>query len=440
MAHLVTGYAGSEHITSADDGAFNAAFFGDGQFVMSSGNKFKAEIIDNNTVRILDGDLLMNGRHVRIERNAYEDISITNGIAGYRRRDLICMTYEKDVSTGKERAYLEVLKGTATTTTPATPSANAANILTGATKSQMALYVVEINSVALSNVIAVFDTQKTYMEMFNTNYQEFKEACETHLDSLNVLDTMAEIRSNTSANQLAGALALKELATAKKITNLNVREDGLYSFESAAGSKPVSSAGFMWVYNSANGEGGQLAIFTSAGKPLYTRRFTSTTFGAWERYAQGAEIETLGNLISNLADDLQAFENESNQVLNSLNHNMETTMTKVAALDAKEHIFSSGQDYFRNASVRCSGGVKRLFIGSLKNAATMQMGETYNVYTFLDSEFWPQREVDKVVCVAADLTETVMARVIINVYGNIRVIPFENRDANTEMNIDITYI
>ena len=444
MAHLVTGYAGSEHITSADDGAFNAAFFGDGQFVMSSGNKFKAEIVDNNTVRILDGDLLMSGRHVRIERNAYEELTIATGTATSKRRDLICMTYSKDASTGVESAYLEVIKGMASATNPPTPTCNTASILNGATKSQMPLYVVEINGVTLSAVTAVFDTQETYMEMFNRNYEDFKEACETHLDSLDVLDSMDAVRSNTSANQLAGALALKELATAKRITNLNVREDGLYSFESAASNKPVATEGFMWVCNSANGEGGQLAIFTSAGKPLYTRKFTSTTFGTWERYAQGSEIETLSNLISNLANDLQVFEGETKGDLSTINRNLEMTAgelgTLKTAMKADEHIFSSGQDYFRNASVRCTGGVKRLFIGTLKSSAAMTAHETYNVYTFLDPLYWPEREVDKIVCVAADISETVMARVIINVQGNVRVIPFDNRDADTEMNIDITYI
>lgn len=440
MAHLVTGYAGSEHITSADDGAFNAAFFGDGQFVMSSGNKFKAEIIDNNTVRILDGDLLMNGRHVRIERNAYEDLTIATGTATSKRRDLICMTYEKNTSTGVESAHLEVIKGTSSATTPPTPSCNTANILTGATKSQMPLYVVELEGVTLSKVTAVFDTQETYMEMFNRNYEEFKDACETHLDSLNILDSMSAVRSNTSANQLAGALALKELATAKRITNLDVREDGLYSFESSASGKTVSSAGFMWVHNSVNGEGAQLAIFTSAGSPLYIRRFTSTSFGTWERYALGKEIDGVSGKIAELTSDLQAYEGATSDVLLTITRNLEMTAgelgTLKTAMKADEHIFSSGQDYFRNASVRCTGGVKRLFIGTLKSSAAMAAHETYNVYTFLDPLYWPEREVDKIVCVAED----VMARVIINVQGNIRVIPFAQVDSNDTINIDITYI
>lgn len=39
MIHLITGYAGYEHIQSEDDGAFNAAFFGNGQNVLESGKE-----------------------------------------------------------------------------------------------------------------------------------------------------------------------------------------------------------------------------------------------------------------------------------------------------------------------------------------------------------------------------------------------------------------
>ena len=92
MAHLVTGYAGVEHITSADQGSFNAAFAGDGQFVMDVGSKYAASITSNNNVRVLDGDLLMYGRHIRINPNEYEDLTIQTGTAGKNRVDLICMT------------------------------------------------------------------------------------------------------------------------------------------------------------------------------------------------------------------------------------------------------------------------------------------------------------------------------------------------------------
>lgn len=58
-AHLITGYKGSEHIQSADARSFNMAMFGGGEFVMEIGEQLDASITNNNTVRILDGDILM---------------------------------------------------------------------------------------------------------------------------------------------------------------------------------------------------------------------------------------------------------------------------------------------------------------------------------------------------------------------------------------------
>lgn len=137
MAHLVTGYAGKEHIRSADQGSFNAAFFGDGEFVMSSGSRFAGAIINNNTVRISDGDMLMQGRHIRIEPNTYEDLTISTGTAGTNRIDLIVMTYEKNAASGIESAKLEVVQGTATSGTPSAPEIVSGDILNGDLKNQM---------------------------------------------------------------------------------------------------------------------------------------------------------------------------------------------------------------------------------------------------------------------------------------------------------------
>ena len=43
--HLVTGYANKEHIKSADQGSFNAAVLGEGEFVLERGSKFAFTII-----------------------------------------------------------------------------------------------------------------------------------------------------------------------------------------------------------------------------------------------------------------------------------------------------------------------------------------------------------------------------------------------------------
>lgn len=215
MAHLVTGYAGKEHIRSADQGSFNAAFFGDGEFVMSSGSRFAGAIINNNTVRISDGDMLMQGRHIRIEPNTYEDLTISTGTAGTNRIDLIVMTYEKNAASGIESAKLEVVQGTATSGTPSAPEIVSGDILNGDLKNQMPLYAVYVSGVALTKISTQFMVCPTYKDLAIYYAQQFQNACETHLNSLNIIDSADAIDANSATKQLAGALGVKELASQK---------------------------------------------------------------------------------------------------------------------------------------------------------------------------------------------------------------------------------
>ena len=160
MAHLVTGYAGSEHIKSEDQGSFNASFFGTDEFVMEVGNQMKASIVDNNTVRVLDGDILMKGRHIRINPETYEDLTIETGSGGVKRCDLIVMEYTKDVYTGIEGAALKVLRGEETTETPGIPVYTDGDVLAGAVLNQMPLYEVVIDGVVLTSLNPLFTVRE----------------------------------------------------------------------------------------------------------------------------------------------------------------------------------------------------------------------------------------------------------------------------------------
>ena len=240
QTHLVTGYKGSEHIKSADQGSFNAAFFGSGQFVMEMGNQFEGSIVNNNTVRILDGDILMYGRHIRIDPGTFEDLTIETGNAGKNRIDLVCMTYEKNTSDGTEKAYLEVLKGSETEGTPSAPEYTDGNIITGAIKNQMPLYKLTINGVVLQDITPLFKTIPTYKTLAEQYAAQFQKACDTYLGALNILDTMEEVNANTQTNQLAGALAVKEVIKNKQdaATAINTKNIGKQSvkYATSAGS------------------------------------------------------------------------------------------------------------------------------------------------------------------------------------------------------------
>lgn len=222
-AHLITGYKGSEHIQSADARSFNMAMFGGGEFVMEIGEQLDASITNNNTVRILDGDILMQGGHIRIETGTYEDMTIETGTAGKSRIDLIVMTYEKNALDGTEKAYLEVIKGTPTEGTPTDPAYEQGTLAEGDLKNQMPLYRVKVEGVVLTSLEVLFKTIPTYKTIAEQYAAQFQKACDTYLGALNVLDTMEEVNANTQTNQLAGALAVKE-----GIASLNLKLEAVH--------------------------------------------------------------------------------------------------------------------------------------------------------------------------------------------------------------------
>lgn len=155
--HLVTGYAGKEHVTAADHGAFHTALFGSGQFVLNTGNKLAASSPSNNTVRILDGDLLMQGRHVRLNEGSHVDLTIDNGAQGYYRNDLIVARYTRNESTGVEEVNLVVIKGTAAASNPADPEHTSGDLITDhAIQNDMPLYRVVLNGLAVEKLVPVF--------------------------------------------------------------------------------------------------------------------------------------------------------------------------------------------------------------------------------------------------------------------------------------------
>ena len=155
--HLVTGYGGKAHITAEDHGSFNAAILGGGSYVLDRGNKFSATVVSSNTVRIHDGDLLMQGRHVRLAENSYIDLTIENGAQGAQRNDLIVARYQKNTSTGVEECSLVVIKGTAVASSPKDPDYIKADIITNhAAQADFPLYRIPLSGINIGELVPLF--------------------------------------------------------------------------------------------------------------------------------------------------------------------------------------------------------------------------------------------------------------------------------------------
>ena len=157
--HLVTGFAGYEHITSADQGLFNSYIFGDLEVVMERGNQFAASIISNNIIRVKDGDLLMQGRFARLNDDSYVDLTIDNGTQGYFRNDLIVARYQKDIVTAVETIDLVVIKGENFESNPVDPDHVKGDIKFGKDfQNDIPLWRISLNGLNVTGLTCLFST------------------------------------------------------------------------------------------------------------------------------------------------------------------------------------------------------------------------------------------------------------------------------------------
>lgn len=159
---LVTGYHGEEHVTASQVAAFNRAAVSSSDKVFSTGNAFALTMVDANTARVADGDMLLQGRHITQPANEYTDLTVDSGQSGRWRKDLVVIEYNRVVETGVESATLKVLKGTPASSQAAAvaPTPTIASIET-AFMTQFALWMIPINEISVGTPVKQFSTPTT---------------------------------------------------------------------------------------------------------------------------------------------------------------------------------------------------------------------------------------------------------------------------------------
>lgn len=165
---LVTGYWGQNHVTAEQEADLNAGIFGSGFYVLPVGEKMRAEAVTSNQIRIFDGIFVGYGRQASIEEGGYENVTIENGTAGLLRNDMIVVKYNKDEESGIESVSFDVLKGQ-TGSTAQDPVPNNQDIRAGAFESEMPLYRVRLNGLAIEEIEPLFTVPKSIEELMQEN-------------------------------------------------------------------------------------------------------------------------------------------------------------------------------------------------------------------------------------------------------------------------------
>lgn len=228
--HLVTGYAGQSHVTSEDFGSLCAALFGTGMCVLDRGNHLKATVITNNQINIADGDMMLQGRHVRLNEDETVSLSIENGVQGYYRNDLICARYSRDTNTGVESCDFVVIKGTAVTSNPADPAYVQGDIITNhAAQADFPLYRVEIQGLTIGDVSPLFEVVEGFGSM-----DDIKNRLKNLEASGSVNTARLAAGAVTSSKIADGAVSVAKLAN-KAVGTKNLADDAVTAAKVASG-------------------------------------------------------------------------------------------------------------------------------------------------------------------------------------------------------------
>lgn len=152
---ILTGSTGASHITAADDGALYAGIVGPDSYVLDIGQKFEATVLSAVSIRLGDGDGILQGRHFRTDPGNYDTVSIEDNTAGTNRNDIIGVRYT--ASSGIESMVWQVVKGTATSGTAEDPAYSVGDLLSGGNTAFMPMYRVKLTDASVSAIEPMYE-------------------------------------------------------------------------------------------------------------------------------------------------------------------------------------------------------------------------------------------------------------------------------------------
>ena len=149
---LVTGRAGSPHITAQQDRQLHQGIWGEDAYILNTGNMLEPVVQSSNKILIKDGALMYQGALFSVKVGTTDEITINNGNQGMKRKDLVVARYTYDSAQNIESASWLVYKGTAVGSNPVLPSGISGDIQAGDNVGDVPYLAVKLNGI---NIVSV---------------------------------------------------------------------------------------------------------------------------------------------------------------------------------------------------------------------------------------------------------------------------------------------
>lgn len=149
---LVTGRAGSPHITSQQDRQKHQGIWGDGAYILATGNQLEPQVQSSNKILIKDGALMFQGALFSVKVGTTDEITINNGNQGMQRKDLVVARYTYDSAQQIESAEWVVIQGEPSASNPVAPSGTSGDIQEGDTTVDCPFMIVNLDGINVTGV------------------------------------------------------------------------------------------------------------------------------------------------------------------------------------------------------------------------------------------------------------------------------------------------
>ena len=173
---LVTGRQGKPHITSQQDRQKHQGIFGDGAYILNTGNMLEPEVQSSNKIHIKDGALMFQGALFTVKVGTYDEVTINNGNQGMKRKDLIVARYTYDSSDNIEAGDWAVIQGTPAADNPVVPEVTSGDIQAGDSVVECPVFVVNLDGINVTGVDIIPETMRD-MSTLNADLSEFLNRC-----------------------------------------------------------------------------------------------------------------------------------------------------------------------------------------------------------------------------------------------------------------------
>lgn len=149
---IVSGKTGSPHVTSQQFRQILEGTIGQGSCILTSGENLEPELTSNNLLKIRSGIMAHHGNVSAVKIGTYDEITITNGTQGMKRKDLVVNRYTRNKETGIETNEWLYIMGTPTSGTPTVPGYTQGNLQEGDLVDDCPVFEITLNGINVTEV------------------------------------------------------------------------------------------------------------------------------------------------------------------------------------------------------------------------------------------------------------------------------------------------